>query len=82
MRKYSSSVIAWACICLAQDIVFYGDSFRTNLWEQYPLDVKKQHIQECGTELLELVMDKRRKNNALYKKFSQAQFDFIANSHE
>ena len=82
MRKYSSSVIAWACICLAQDIVFYGDSFHTNLWDQYPLDVKKQHIQECGTELLELVSDKRRKNYALYKKFSQAQYDFIASSNE
>ena len=81
MRKYSSSIIAWACICLAQDIVFYGDSFHTNLWDLYPLDCNQQNVRECGMELLELVMDKRTKSCALYKKFSQAQYDFIASSH-
>lgn len=81
MRKYSSSVVAWACICLAQDITYYGDAFHTNLWDLCPLDNDKAIIKKCGAELIELVMGERIQSSAIYKKFCQAQHDIIANRH-
>ena len=80
MRKYRGSVIAWACICMAAEVIQKKKICRDSpLWFNCSL-IPGELAKKCGMDLAKIIKDGGVKNLATYKKFSQPQYFNIAPS--